>query len=190
MRIVTGSARGINLITLEGETTRPTPAVVKEAIFSSIQFDIEGRTMLDIFAGSGQMGLEALSRGAEKVTFVDSNRDAVNIITENAKKTKLYQKTNVLCMDWKQYIKSAAGRNAFDIVFVDPPYAAELVTEVACALYDADMIKENGMLICESGHELDTDDVMISERFDVKKKTHYGRVYVTYLTPKTENENE
>ena len=174
MRIVTGSARGTNLQTLEGEEiTRPTPAAVKEAIFSSIQFDIEGRNILDIFAGCGQMGLEALSRGAAKATFVDANRDAINVITENAKKTHLYQKSNVLCMDWAQYIKSAAGRNIFDIVFIDPPY-------------DSKLVNENSILICESGHALDKELPEIKERYEVKKENRYGRVFVTYLIPKTE----
>lgn len=190
MRIITGSARGTSLQTLEGEVTRPTPAVVKEAIFSAIQFDIEGRTMLDLFAGSGQMGLEALSRGADKCTFVDGNKDATAIITANAKKTKLYHKTNVLCMDWEQYIKSAAKRNSFDIIFMDPPYGDSLVPKVLCALFDADMVKETSLIICESGEKLDTDDVMISERYNVKKEVRYGRVYVTYFTPKTEETNE
>ena len=188
MRIITGSARGIALQTLEGEITRPTPSVVKEAVFSSIQFDIEGRTMLDLFAGSGQMGLEALSRGAEKCTFVDGNKDATNIITANAKKTKLYPQCNVLCMDWEQYIKSAAKRNSFDIIFMDPPYAEGLVPKVLCALFDADMVKDSTLIICESGEKLDTDDVMITARYNVKKEARYGRVYVTYFTPKTEDD--
>ncbi|MBR6745380.1 MAG: RsmD family RNA methyltransferase, partial [Clostridia bacterium] len=114
MRIITGTARGAVLNTLEGEATRPTPAKVKEALFSSIQFDIEGRRVLDLFAGSGQLGLEALSRGAEKATFVDGAREATAIITANAQKTHLYKQSNVLCMDWKQYIKSAKGRSRFD----------------------------------------------------------------------------
>lgn len=189
MRIVTGSARGTNLQTLEGDMTRPTPAAVKEAIFSSIQFDLEGRNMLDLFAGSGQMGLEALSRGAAKATFVDSNRDAVNIITENAKKTRLYQKSNVLCMDWEQYIKSASGRNLFDIVFLDPPYASELVPKVVCALFDAELVNENSIVICESGSAIDVEDTMIKSRYNVKKEVRYGRVFVTYLIPRSENEN-
>jgi 16S rRNA (guanine(966)-N(2))-methyltransferase RsmD len=190
MRIVTGSARGITLQTLEGEATRPTPAVVKEAVFSSIQFELEGRTMLDLFAGSGQMGLEALSRGAEKATLVDGSKDAVNIIMANAKKTKLYPKTNILCMDWEQYIKSAANRSVFDIVFLDPPYAEELLPKILCALFDGNMLKDTSTVICESGDKLDTEDVMISARYDVKKEARYGRVHVTYLTPKTAAEDE
>ncbi len=190
MRIVTGSARGITLQTLEGEATRPTPAVVKEAVFSSIQFELEGRTMLDLFAGSGQMGLEALSRGAEKATLVDGSKEAVSIIMANAKKTKLYPKTNVLCMDWEQYIKSAGGRNAFDIIFLDPPYGAGILPRVLCALFDADMVKETSTIICESGEKLDMDDPMLAERYDVKKEARYGRVFVTYLTPKTAESDE
>ena len=96
MRIITGTARGMALTTLDGEATRPTLAKVKEALFSAIQFDIEGRRVLDLFAGSGQLGLEALSRGAEKATFVDSSKEATAIITQNAQKTHLYQKSNVL----------------------------------------------------------------------------------------------
>ena len=100
MRIITGTARGTRLSSPEGEEiTRPTAEKVKEAVFSSIQFDIEGREVLDLFAGSGQMGLEALSRGAEKCTFVDNSREAIKFVTENAQKTKLYKKSNVLCMD-------------------------------------------------------------------------------------------
>ena len=188
MRIVTGSARGITLQTLEGEATRPTPSAVKEAIFSSIQFDLEGRTMLDLFAGSGQMGLEALSRGAEKATLVDGSKDAYAIDMANAKKTKLYPQCNALCMDWEQYIKSAAKRNSFDIIFMDPPYAEGLVPKVLCALFDADMVKDSTLIICESGEKLDTDDVMITARYNVKKEARYGRVYVTYFTPKTEDD--
>ena len=127
MRIITGSARGAVLTTLEGEATRPTSSKVKEAIFSSIQFDLEGRRFLDLFAGSGQMGLEALSRGAEKAVMVDNSREAIEIMKANAQKTHLYQKTSILCMDFQQYIRSARGKIQFDIVFLDPPYALRLI---------------------------------------------------------------
>ncbi len=190
MRIVTGSARGIALKTLEGDATRPTPAVVKEAVFSSIQFDIEGRRVIDLFAGSGQMGLEALSRGAEKATFVDASREATAIITENAQKTKLYKQSNVLCMDFKEYLRSAAGRNTFDIVFLDPPYDSGFLPEILVKLYDGDIVTPESIIICESGSELDTADPMIAERYEVKKVSRYSRVYVTYLIPKSEAEND
>ncbi len=188
MRIITGSARGISLTTLEGESTRPTLAKVKEALFSAIQFDLEGRRVLDLFAGSGQLGLEALSRGAEKATFVDSAKEAAAIITANAQKTKLYQKSNVLCMDWKQYIKSASGRSKFDIVFLDPPYHMNLLPKVVSELYDADLLSEGAMVICEDEKSGLCSDVMVEARYDLKKEARYGRVFLTILTPKHEEE--
>lgn len=189
MRIITGSARGINLKTLEGDDTRPTPERVKEAVFSSIQFDIARKTMLDLFAGSGQMGLEALSRGAEKVTFVDASRDAVNIVTENAKKAKLYQHSNVLCMDWRSYITAAGGRSRFDYIYLDPPYALRLLPEVLISLYDSDMIADNGTVICEDERPLTVEEnVMLAARYETIKSVKYGRVHITYLKPKTGEE--
>ncbi|MBQ0125206.1 MAG: 16S rRNA (guanine(966)-N(2))-methyltransferase RsmD [Clostridiales bacterium] len=185
MRVITGSARGMNLDTLAGEdVTRPTAAVVKEAIFSSIQFELEGRTMLDLYAGCGQMGIEALSRGAEKAPFVDSSRDAINVITSNLKKTKLYQKSNVLCMDVGKYLESARGRYEFDYVFIDPPYAARALPKTLAALYDAGLLKPTSLIICEDDKHLECDDVMISDRYELVKKTNYGRVSVTYFKPK------
>ena len=89
MRVITGRARGIKLVTLEGEMTRPTSERAKEAIFSMIQFDLEGRRVLDLFAGSGQMGIEALSRGAAQAVMVDQSKDAIAIIKQNVEKTKL-----------------------------------------------------------------------------------------------------
>lgn len=188
MRIITGTARGMSIATLEGEATRPTLAKVKEALFSAIQFDIEGRRVLDLFAGCGQLGLEALSRGAEKATFVDSSKEATAIITANAQKTHLYQKSNVLCMDWKQYIRSAAGRSKFDLVFLDPPYPMNLLPKVVAELYDADMLADGALVICEDEKGGLHNDVMVEARYELKKEARYGRVYLTILTPITEEE--
>ncbi len=188
MRIITGTARGIVLATLEGEATRPTLAKVKEALFSAIQFDLEGRRVLDLFAGSGQLGLEALSRGAEKATFVDSAKEATGLIIANAQKTKLYQKSNVLTMDWKQYVKSASGRSKFDIVFLDPPYHLDILPKVVAELYDAELLAEGAMVICEDEKGGLANDVMVEARYDLKKEARYGRVYLTILTPKCEEE--
>lgn len=189
MRIITGSARGAVLATLEGDATRPTPAKVKEAVFSSIQFDIEGRRVLDLFAGSGQLGLEALSRGAEKATFVDASREATAIVTANAQKTHLYQKSNVLCMDWKQYIKSVEGRGKFDLVFLDPPYALRLLPQVTAALYDADLLADGALVVCEDETAGLSEDVMVEARYDTVKESRYGRVHITILTPKSDDED-
>ena len=106
LRIITGSAKGKKIKTLEGEATRPTSERIKEAVFSAIQFDIEGRRVLDLFAGSGQLGIEALSRGAQTATFVDSNRNAIAVIKENLDKTRLTKNAVVLQTDAVGFIKN------------------------------------------------------------------------------------
>ena len=168
----------------------PITSVGKEAIFSSIQFDIEGRRFLDLFAGSGQMGLEALSRGAEKAVMVDNSREAIEIMKANAQKTHLYQKTSILCMDFQQYIRSARGKIQFDIVFLDPPYALRLISEAACALYDAGLLAEGAILICEDNQSGLAGSTELSARFRKLKEVRYGRIFVTYLTPKTGGTDE
>ena len=185
MRIITGTARGTRLSSPEGEEiTRPTTEKVKEAVFSSIQFDIEGREVLDLFAGSGQMGLEALSRGAEKCTFVDNSREAIKFVTENAQKTKLYKKSNVLCMDFEKYAASASGKSSFDIVFIDPPYAKGILPSALIAIYDSRLVKETSIIICEDEQEGLMEDADVASRYTLTKQAHYGRVIIYYLAPK------
>ena len=185
MRIITGTARGTRLSSPEGEEiTRPTAEKVKEAVFCSIQFDIEGREVLDLFAGSGQMGLEALSRGAEKCTFVDNSREAIKFVTENAQKTKLYKKSNVLCMDFEKYAASASGKSSFDIVFIDPPYAKRLLPSSLKAIYDSRLVKETSIIICEDEQEGLMEDADVASRYTLTKQAHYGRVIIYYLAPK------
>lgn len=128
MRVITGSARGRKLKTLEGdEVVRPTTDRVKEAIFSIIQFDLTDACVLDLFAGSGQLGIEALSRGAANAVFVDRDSQAVEVVKENLKATGLFQKATVLNADSVSYIKNS--RNKFDIVFLDPPYKKGLIDD-------------------------------------------------------------
>ena len=122
MRIITGSARGARLITLEGDATRPTGERVKEAVFSMIQFEIEGRRALDLFGGSGQLGLEALSRGAESAVIIDCAPEAVEIIKTNAKTTRLFDRCRISQMEYEPFLRRASGRERFDIIFLDPPY--------------------------------------------------------------------
>ena len=185
MRVITGTARGTRLKTLEGEDiTRPTPEVVKEAVFSSIQFELEGRTFLDLFAGSGQMGIEALSRGADRATFTDSSREAVAIINENLQKTKLIGKATVMCISAEQYIKTVRTKHAYDYVFLDPPYALRALPETLAAIYDAGLVKPTGLVICEDEKYIDKDDAAIFSRYELKKEARYGRVIISYLTPK------
>ena len=152
LKIITGTAKGRVLKTLEGDATRPTSERIKEAIFSSIQFDIENRRVLDLFAGCGQLGLEALSRGAASVMFIDSSREAMEIVKENVKKTGLGP-AKYLVSDARNYIRKASGREVFDLVFIDPPYAMECSAEAMRKLADGRMLASGAIVVLETGTE-------------------------------------
>lgn len=185
MRIITGTAKGVRLETLEGEHTRPTAERVKEALFSMIQFDIESRRVLDLFAGSGQLGLETLSRGAVKAVFIDNDKNSIDIIKRNAQKTKLYDKCTVLSVDYKQYLKNASGREMFDIVFIDPPYGSDMLENALELIAAADILHENGMIICES----DNSSPFTANGMELFRHARYGKTYITILIkPVTEDE--
>ena len=175
MRIITGSAKGKKLVSLDGDATRPTSERIKEAIFSSIQFDVEGRRVLDLFAGSGQMGLEALSRGAEKATFIDLSREAMEIVKQNCKSTGFFDKSHFLVSDWRNYIRKASGREQYDLVFVDPPYAMECCADAAAYLAKTELIIPGAIVVLESGEEeIDMADPRLAG-YRVIKSTHYGK---------------
>ena len=184
MKIITGIAKGMNLETLEGDATRPTSQRVKEAIFSMIQFDIEGACVLDLFAGSGQLGLEALSRGAKKATFSDSSRDATDIVIRNAKKARLFDKCRISTCTYDQMIKGIAGKEQYDIIFIDPPYKDECIGDVLKKLVDGNVISKNAFIICESGTEdIFGDREELRNKFTVQKQARYSISYVTVLRP-------
>ena len=175
MRIITGSAKGKKLLSLEGDATRPTSERIKEAVFSSIQFDVEGRRVLDLFAGSGQMGLEALSRGASKATFIDLSRDAMEIVKQNTKICGFFDDSHFLVSDWRNYIRKASGREQFDLVFVDPPYALQCCADAASYLREKELIIPGAIVVLESGEEeISMDDPKLSG-YRVIKSTHYGK---------------
>jgi len=186
MRIITGSARGTRLESMDGIVTRPTAGVVKEAVFSMIQFEIEGRQVLDLFAGSGQLSFEALSRGAAKATMLDTEPEAVKVIKSNAQKTKLFEKCVILGTDWKAFVRGAAGKNKYDIIFIDPPYASGIVGDVIERLCKADMIADNGVIICES----DSPEEYGYEGLIMRRHSKYGRVYITLLDKKASESDE
>lgn len=180
MRIITGTARGTKLMTLEGEATRPTSERTKESVFSMLQFDIEGRRVLDLFGGSGQMGLEALSRGAASATIVDSSPEAVKIIKTNAQKTKLFDKCVILTKDYKAYLKGT--KEKFDIIFLDPPYDSNMLSESMRIIQEQNMLNYMGVVVLESG------DDNIPEYGELTLRRHYksGRAYVTVLVNEAE----
>lgn len=177
MRIITGSARGTKLDTLEGLDTRPTAERVKESVFSMLQFEIENRKVLDLFAGSGQLGLEALSRGAMGCTFVEKNIEAMEIVKKNARKTGLIDKCKIVNVDYKDYLRGAKNREKFDIVFLDPPYSQKIIPELIESLVKFDLLNPNAKVVCES----EDDIVYCTEGLEVVKHNKYGRVYITVL---------
>ena len=155
MRIITGRARGAKLETLAGEATRPTSERAKEAIFSILQFEISGKQVLDLFAGSGQMGLEAVSRGAARAVLCDASREATAVIGRNAIKTKLAPMCDVICSDWEAFLRTQRKRAQFDLVFLDPPYALGAIPRALGLLCDYGLLTDGAKLICESAEEGD-----------------------------------
>lgn len=184
MRIITGRARGIKLNTLEGENTRPTSERAKEAIFSMIQFDIEGREVLDLFAGSGQMGLEAVSRGAAGATFIDKSKDAAKIISQNMEKTKLSQFCRLFNSDVQDFIRITGGKKQYDVVFIDPPYALRALAPTLKALLDGNMLKPTSIIVCESEEsDIFENDTALAEKFEIIKRAKYGMAHITIVKP-------
>ena len=175
LRIITGSAKGKKLVTLEGEATRPTSDRIKGAMFSSIQFDIENRRVLDLFAGSGQLGLEALSRGAQSVTFVDMAREAMDVVKTNTANLGFTSCCRFSVSDYRNYMRKASGRERFDLVFIDPPYALECCTEALAALVKYEMIIKGALVVMESGSEEFDFDSELMSRFEVVKSQNYGK---------------
>ena len=187
MRIITGTARGKKLETLEGENTRPTGERVKEAVFSMIQFDIEGRRVLDLFGGSGQLALEALSRGAASAVITDNSPEAVEIIKRNAKGTRLFDRCRVSVMDAEQFLRRAAGRESFDIIFLDPPYKSDYMTRALSLIASGGIAKRGAHIICEHGDgDVFRGDAELAAKYEVKKRSNYGRANITVLTPAEE----
>lgn len=175
MRIITGKAKGKKLFTLEGDATRPTSERIKGAIFSAIQFDIEGRRVLDLFAGSGQMGLEALSRGATGATFIDSSREAMEIVKKNAKVTGFFDNGKYIVSDGANYLRKSAGREKYDLVFIDPPYAMNLCKKSVEALLRYDVLRDGAIVVLESGEEEINLEAEPYSAFEVIKSTSYGK---------------
>ena len=186
MRIITGKAKGTVLKTPAGEVTRPTSDRVKEAVFSMLQFDIEDRTVLDLFAGSGQMGLEALSRGAREATFVDKSKEAIKFIKENSEKSKLSEKSIIFQSDYLEFLQKNIGKT-YDIIFLDPPYAGKMYQPALKKLLDNGFIKPSTFIVCESDFdELFENDKTLESNFTIKKQSKYSKTIITILGLKNE----
>lgn len=192
MRIITGKARGVRLATLSGEHTRPTSERAKEAVFSMLQFEIQGKEVLDLFSGSGQMGLEALSRGARHAVLCDSAREAVEVIRKNAEKTRLLSLCEILCMDYRLALRSLRRKCRFDLVFLDPPYALGAIPAVLKGLIEGDMLSGGAIVVCETAEEGDVfaDEERLRDRFEILRAVRYGAAFVTVLRLLDQKEDE
>lgn len=172
MRIIAGSARSLPLKTIEGLDTRPTTDRIKETLFNMLNPYIPGCEFLDLFSGSGQIGLEAISRGAAKAVFVENNKKAVNCIQENIDFTRFQEKSTLLHMDAVSAIRRMEGKHVFDIVFMDPPYKKGLEEEVLRVLADSAVINEDTLLVVEAS--LDTRFPYLKELgYEITKEKRY-----------------
>ena len=169
MRVITGIARGRRLKTPEGMDIRPTTDNVKESVFNILQFDIEGRRVLDLFAGTGQLGIECLSRGAKEAVFIDQNRDAVKIVREKLKACGF--SAPVLQQDALSYLNTCGS---FDLIFVDPPYDAGLYKPVLEKINSIDILSEGGIILCESRRETNMPEMQAP--YYKRKEYRYGKV--------------
>lgn len=178
MRVITGTARGRKLKTLEGSDVRPTTDRIKEAIFSVIHFDIEGRTMLDLFAGSGQMGIEAVSRGASKAVFVDSSANSIDVVKENVISCGMMKHAVIVQNEAKMYLKHCIsdGREKFDFAFLDPPYGKGILQDVLPMV--TQVMRDSGAVICEC--PLDEELPEKVENFCIYKTYRYGKIKITF----------
>ena len=157
MRVIAGSARRVSLKTLEGMNTRPTQDRIKETLFNMLQYDLADCTFLDLFAGSGGIGIEALSRGAKTAVFVEQNADAVQIVRENLKATRLEDRAVVMHTDALTALKRLEGKYRFDYIFIDPPYNHELERQMLEYLTGSELIDKQSTIIIEASLETSFD---------------------------------
>ena len=175
MRVITGKARGVLLKTPDGMLTRPTTDRVKEALFSIIQFDIPTSRVLDLFGGTGQLGIEALSRGAKSAVFVDHQENACKLIRENLRRTRLEADGKVVRADYLDYLRRC--REQFDIVFLDPPYAEVFLENALKCITEIDILQSGGIIVAERplGKELPWE----FEGFTRSRDYKYGKTLIT-----------
>jgi len=172
MRVITGSLKGKRLSTPDGLDVRPTPDRVKEGIFSALHFDIEGRRILDLFAGSGQLGIEALSRGADSCVFVDSSAVSIKTVRKNIEACGLQDKARIIQSEFSSFC--AMSRDTFDFVFLDPPYAEGLLIPAIKSVLP--LMSDYGAIICEHPPEVETQKEIGG--FYIHRTYRYGKILV------------
>lgn len=184
MRIISGLARGTKLYTLEGTETRPTLDRVKEPLFSIIQNNIPNANVLDLFAGSGALGLESLSRGAKKAILCDKSYKAIAIIKQNVEKTRLIEKAEVMQGDYKKVLNNLAdGEEKFDIIFLDPPYKQNIMPEIINKIIELNLLAEDGIVVAETDQEQVVEEIK-NTNMNINDIRKYGRVILIFLNRK------
>lgn len=180
MRIISGKARGTKLYTLEGLETRPTLDRVKESIFNIIQNEIENSVVLDLFAGSGAIGLEMLSRGAKKAVLCDKSKDAIEIIKKNIEKTHMKESVELYNLDYKECIKKIQNQK-FDLIYIDPPYNTNFISQALKEIVELDIMKKESIVILETDDEIRILREIENINIEVIDKRKYGRATVIFL---------
>ena len=185
MRVISGKARGTKLNSIDSLNTRPTLDRVKESLFNIIQNKIPDSLVLDLFAGSGAIGIECISRGCKKAYFCEKSKQAANMVKLNLEKTRFIDYSKIYVQDYKKTLKNLKDENIkFDIIFIDPPYEADIAIESVEQIISLDLLAESGIIIIETDKpkreekELEKIDV---EVYDLRK---YGRVYLMFLNRK------
>ncbi|CCY99867.1 putative methyltransferase [Clostridium sp. CAG:793] len=182
MRVISGKARGTKLSSIESLSTRPTLDRVKESLFNIIQNNLKGAVVLDLFAGSGQLGIEALSRDADKAYLCDINRDAVKMIKQNLEKTKLKDKAVVINEDYKKALRTLNTNEKFDIIFIDPPYKEDIAVDSIIDIIHESRLKENGIMIIETDEiERDLREINKIENIKIIDQRKYGRASLIFI---------
>ena len=180
MRIISGKARGTKLYTLEGTNTRPTLDRVKESIFNIIQNEIEDATVLDLFAGSGAIGLECLSRGAKKAVLCDNSKEAIQIIKRNIEKTHMEEKAQIINADFENCLEKLKNEQ-FDIIYIDPPYATDYIFKSLKKIKEIGIIKKESVIIVETDDEQRILKEIGNMEIKIVDKRKYGRATIIFL---------
>lgn len=180
MRIISGKARGTKLYTLDGTATRPTLDRVKESLFNIIQNDIEDSTVLDLFSGSGAIGLEFLSRGAKRAVLCDSSKDAIKIIKQNVQKTHFEEKVEVYNMEVTKLVERLQNQK-FDIIYIDPPYATDFIKISLEKIIEYELVNENTKIIVETDDETRILNQIEKMDVEITDKRKYGRATIIFL---------
>ncbi len=175
MRVITGKARGVTLKTPDGLNTRPTADRVKEALFSIIQFDVPNARVLDLFGGTGQLGIEALSRDAKSAVFVDEQEAACKLIRENLKRTRLETYAKVIRSDYATYLKNC--HETFDIILLDPPYKENFLENALKLITEIDILQSGGIIVTERPVEKDLEFEFSG--YSRSKDYHYAKTILT-----------